>query len=56
VEQEYRVRYTVTYERSVQSVGLEAAAERAKRSINDIVGAKIVAVYDPAKTKMDPIA
>jgi len=56
VEQEYKVRYVVMYERSVRSVGLEAAAEQAKRSVGNVKGAKLVAVYDPAIAKMDPIA
>jgi hypothetical protein len=56
VEQEFVVRYTVTYERVVKSVGLQAAAERARRSLEHIKGSRLVMVYDPKLVTMEPIA
>lgn len=49
MEREFLVKYVVEYQRTVRSVGIEAAAERAKRSIDAIKGAKLLAVYDMQK-------
>lgn len=46
MEREYVVKYVVEYSRIVRSVGLETAAERAKRSIDNIKGAKLLSVCE----------